>query len=288
MKVAVLGSTGMAGHMIAMYLQEKGYQIFRISRSERNTEFSRAVDVTKLEELSLCLDEFGCDIVINCIGLLQKSCEAHPDKAILINSYLPHFLEEKYKNSYVRVIHLSTDCVFSGAKGSYRDGDLPDGTTMYDRSKALGELINKKDLTFRMSIIGPDVDPKGTGLLNWFMQQQGTVYGYKYAIWNGVTTLELAEAIDHAIQDNLTGLYQLVPNKSICKYDLLLLFQKAFSKQDVNIEVNESFVLDKTLVNCRNDFDYVVKDYPEQVRLLGEWVRTHHSHYPEHYDTIEK
>ena len=288
MKVAVLGSTGMAGHMIAMYLQEKGYQIFRISRSEKNTESSRAVDVTQIEELSSCLDEFGCDVVINCIGLLQKSCEAHPDKAVLVNSYLPHFLEEKYKDSQVRVIHLSTDCVFSGAKGSYRDSDLPDGTTMYDRSKALGELINKKDLTFRMSIIGPDVDPKGTGLLNWFMQQQGTIYGYKYAIWNGVTTLELAEAIDHAIQDNLTGLYQLVPNKCICKYDLLLLFQKAFSKKDVNIKVNESFVLDKTLVNCRNDFDYVVKDYPEQVRLLGEWVRTHQSIYPEYYNTIEK
>ncbi len=142
MRVAVLGSTGMAGHMVSLYLEEAGYTVFRASRSERNTSRSCAIDVTDLESLRMWLAKVRPQGVVNCIGLLQQACEERPDQAILINSYLPHYLEHLFCREDTKVIHLSTDCVFSGSRGGYLENALPDGQTMYDRSKALGELQN--------------------------------------------------------------------------------------------------------------------------------------------------
>lgn len=226
MKIAVLGSTGMAGHVVAQYLEECGHTVYRASRSETNTGVSAAIDATDFKALGAWLDRIEPQAVINCIGLLQKACENRSDLAVLLNAYLPHWLEQKYKNSSVKIIHLSTDCVFSGDRGSYLENDLPDGRTMYDRSKALGEIVNDKDLTFRMSIIGPDIDPQGIGLFNWFMKQQGSIQGYGKAIWNGVTTIELARAISAALEQNLTGLYHLIQSEPIDKCSLLEILKK--------------------------------------------------------------
>ena len=283
-KVVVLGSTGMAGHIIAEYMGQKGFDVYRVSRSERNTEKSRGIDVINIDKLLIYLDEVCPDVVINCIGLLQKGCEEHPDAAVLINAYLPHCLENHYQNSNTKIIHLSTDCVFSGERGNYNENDLRDGASFYDRSKALGEICNTKDLTFRMSIIGPDIDENGTGLFNWFMKQNGTIKGYSKAIWNGVTTLELAEAIVAAIDENLCGLYHLVPEESINKYDLLKLFQKTFGKTNVIIEREEQVVLDKSLVNNRTDFSYKVKSYPVQIEYMKKWIEANKDLYPLYYN----
>ena len=168
MNIAVLGSTGMAGHVVARYLEERGHRVFRTSRSEKDTHTSAAIDVTDFSALGAWLTQVQADVVVNCVGLLQHACEEHPDRAVLVNSYLPHWLEQWTRDD-AKVIHLSTDCVFSGRRGGYREDDTPDGETMYDRSKSLGELRNGKDLTLRMSILGPDIDTKGTGLFNWFM-----------------------------------------------------------------------------------------------------------------------
>lgn len=282
MRVAVLGSTGMAGHVIAQYLEEKGYEVFRISRSEREGRHRAAIDVTDFSALETCLDRVEPDGVVNCVGLLQRACEARFDLGVLINSYLPHWLERKYADTAVRVIHLSTDCVFSGAAGGYREDDLPDGRTPYDRTKALGEIVNSKDLTFRMSIIGPDIDPAGTGLFNWFMGQTGEVKGFGGVRWNGVTTIELARAVDAALRKNLTGLYHLVPAESIDKCSLLGLFQRSFGRENVTICRVEEPVADKSLVNTREDFDFTVCDYPAQVENMRTWVAQHRTLYP-HY-----
>lgn len=282
MRVVVLGSTGMAGHVAAQYLEEKGYEIFRISRSERKGAHSAAIDVTDFSALEACLDQVKPDAVINCVGLLQKACEVRFDLGVLINSYLPHWLEQKYKDTAVKIVHLSTDCVFSGAVGGYKETDLPDGAIPYDRTKALGEINNSKDITFRMSIIGPDIDPEGTGLFNWFMRQTGEINGFGKVYWNGITTIELARAIDAAMSKNLTGLYHLVPAQSIDKCSLLTLFQKSFGKGDVTICRTEEPVADKSLVNTRKDFDFIVRDYPTQVEDMRTWVEQHRVLYP-HY-----
>lgn len=282
MRVVVLGSTGMAGHTVAQYLEEQGYEVFRISRSEQPGECRAAIDVTDFAALDACLDRVKPDGVINCIGLLQKACESRFDLGVLINSYLPHWLEQKYINTSVKVIHLSTDCVFSGAAGGYREDSLPDGLTPYDRTKALGEIDNSKDLTFRMSIIGPDIDPKGTGLFNWFMGQTGRINGFGKVFWNGVTTIELARAIDAAFKAKLAGIYHLVPTQGIDKYSLLMLFQKSFGRGDVTIYRVEEPVINKSLANTRVDFDFAVHDYPAQVKEMKLWVEQHRILYP-HY-----
>lgn len=282
-KIVVLGSTGMAGHIISLYLERHGFDVFRISRSETNTDKSSKIDVSNTDELMACIDEVKADVVVNCVGLLQKSCEERPDLAVLINSYLPHCLENHYRGTETKIIHLSTDCVFSGKKGCYAEEDLPDGCTFYDRSKALGEINNKKDLTFRMSIIGPDIDASGTGVLNWFMKQTGQVNGFTNALWNGITTLELAEAIEAAVNENISGVYQLVPKEYISKHDLLILFKKIFEKNDVDILPDSNFVMDKTLVNNRKDFMYLVKSYPEQLIRLRQWIEENSELYPDYY-----
>ena len=282
-KIVVLGSTGMAGHIISLYLEHHGFDVFRISRSETNSDKSSKIDVSNTDELMTCIDEIKADVVVNCVGLLQKSCEERPDLAVLINSYLPHCLENHYRGTETKIIHLSTDCVFSGKKGSYTEEDLPDGRTFYDRSKALGEINNKKDLTFRMSIIGPDIDASGTGLLNWFMKQTGQVNGFTNALWNGITTLELAEAIEAAVNENISGVYHLVPKEYISKHDLLILFKKIFEKNDVDILPDSNFVMDKTLVNNRKDFMYLVKSYPEQLIRLRQWIEENSELYPDYY-----
>lgn len=282
MKLVVLGSTGMAGHVVAQYLEEQGHQVFRTSRSEKNGPRSAGIDVTDLGALGRWLDQVAPEAVVNCVGLLQRACEIRFDLSVLINSYLPHWLENKYAGSPTRVVHLSTDCVFSGARGGYRENDLPDGPTPYDRTKALGELRNGKDLTFRMSIIGPDIDPKGTGLLNWFMAQTGDIRGFGEVYWNGVTTIELARAIHAALAQGLTGLYHLTPDQSIDKYSLLKLFQASFGKIDVTITRVEEPRIDKSLVNTRTDFDFSIRDYPTQMADMRAWVEAHRALYP-HY-----
>ena len=282
-RVLVLGSTGMAGHVISTYLEERGYDVYTTSRSASSSPKSRAIDVTDFQALEAWMKCLELDVIVNCIGILQKQADESPHLAILVNAYLPHWLEHTYQGTNTKIIHLSTDCVFSGRRGLYRETDEPDGPTMYDRSKALGEIHNSKDLTFRMSIIGPDRNEKGTGLFHWFMGQTGETNGYSEVYWNGVTTIHLAQAIDAAIQQGLTGLYQLTPKEPINKYDLLLLFQQVFGKTDVKIKPLSSVSLNKTLLNTRTDFAFQLKSYPEQVRDMKDWVDSHKDMYGKRY-----
>ncbi len=282
-RVVVLGGTGMAGHVIAMYLAEQGYDIYITSKSAKNDIKSKSIDATDFDSLDAWLNDVNPDIIINCIGVLPKQADSYPDEAILLNAYLPQRLSRAFRDTRVKIIHLSTDCVFSGKRGKYSEKDIPDGITLYDRSKALGEIVNNKDLTFRMSIIGPDKHEQGIGLFNWFMGQTGEISGYTHAIWNGVTTIHLAQAIDAAIKQNLTGLYQLAPKEAINKYNLLLLFQQVFHKDDVHIIPYDSFRVDKSLANTRSDFLFEIKPYPTQIEEMRDWIYDHKSIYGKKY-----
>ncbi|MEG1738668.1 MAG: SDR family NAD(P)-dependent oxidoreductase, partial [Odoribacter sp.] len=166
--------------------------------------------------------------------------------------------------------------------GPYTEDSLPDGKTFYDKSKALGELTDDKNLTFRCSIVGPDVNKDGIGLLNWFMAQQGEVRGFTKAIWTGLTTLELAKAMEYEANEKSAGLVNMVPEGSICKYDLLQLFNKNLLDNKIVIQPDDSFVLDKTLIRTNFKPSYTPKQYPEQVSEMAEWVNSHsflYSHY---------
>lgn len=274
----------MAGHLISLYFKEQGHRVVGFARSASKlldeTIVGDASDMTLIKQV---VEEGDYDAIINCIGLLNQFAENNKAMAVLLNGYLPHFLVEITKGMRTKVIHMSTDCVFVGNNGPYYEDSFPNGTTFYDRSKALGEINNDKDLTFRNSIIGPDIKESGIGLFNWFMKQNGPIQGFTGAIWTGVTTYTLAKAMEVALIENLTGLYNLVNNESINKYNLCSLFNKYFKGGEVVVHPDDRLQLDKSLRRKRNDFSFVVPSYEQQIKEMREWVDNHKELYP-HYN----
>lgn len=284
MKILVLGCNGMAGHLISLYFKEQGHEVDGFARST-STLLDKTIvgDASDMPFIKQTIDEGNYDAVINCIGLLNQFAENNKAMAVLLNGYLPHYLVEITRDTKTRIIHMSTDCVFAGNDGPYSEDSFPNGQTFYDRSKAMGEINNSKNLTFRNSIIGPDIKASGIGLFNWFMKQKGPIGGYTGAIWTGVTTYTLAKAMEAALKENLTGLYNLVNNESINKFDLCSLFNKYFRAGEVKINPDGKLQLDKTLIRKRNDFSFVVPSYEQQIKEMREWVDAHRSLYP-HYN----
>lgn len=274
MKYLVLGAAGMAGHLIACYLKEQGEEVEGVDLYESPCCHTYVMNICEFNRLENLIQKNNYDIIINCVGILNQAADEHKELAVLLNSYLPHFLVKVTQTMKTRIIQMSTDCVFSGKKGNYTENDIPDGDTFYDRSKALGELNDNKNLTFRNSIIGPDINAKGIGLFNWFMKQSGEINGYDKSLWTGVTTLTLAKAMHKASYDNLSGLYNLVNNKKISKYHLVKLFKK-YSYKNLIIHKTDGIDHDKSLYCTRHDFDFVVPDYEIQICEMFEWIRDH-------------
>lgn len=284
MKFLILGCNGMAGHQISLYLQEQGHDVtgFALEKS-RLLNKSIAGDATDFKTLKKIIQDGKYDTVINCIGILNQFAENNHALATLLNSYLPHFVASVANEVGAQVIHMSTDCVFSGKRGQYTEDDLPDGATFYDRSKALGELNDDKNITLRNSIVGPDINEKGIGLLNWFMHQNGEINGFTKAMWTGQTTLQLAKTMEAAALERATGLYNTVPETSISKYDLLRLFNKYLRNGKISIHPVEGVNADKSLKRTRFDFNYIIPDYEKMVSDAADWIYSHKSLYP-HYN----
>lgn len=282
MRALVLGASGMAGHVVSIYLDEHGFDVVPLSGHKSIVDKTIVLDLTDTQKFEAFLKDHEFDVIVNCAGILIEQSEKRKDLATSINSFLPHYLEHRFENGPTKIIHLSTDCVFSGKNAPYKEDSPFDGELFYDRSKALGEIINNKDLTFRMSIIGPDASPEGIGLFNWFEKQSGTIFGFKNSMWNGITTIELAKGIVAAIENNLTGLYHLVPETNISKYDLLKLFKNVFERNDITVQLKENEPTDKTLLNTRKDFAFTPPDYPSMITEMKVWIDSHTELYP-HY-----
>lgn len=229
------------------------------------------------------LKEGDYDVVINCIGLLNQECDREPSRAVFLNSYLPHFIADILKGTNTKLIHMSTDCVFSGKTGNYSESSFRDGETFYDRTKALGEVEDDRNLTFRNSIIGPDINEEGIGLLNWFLKQDGTINGYTKAIWTGVTTLTLAKAMERAVVEGISGIYNLVNNEVINKFDLLGLFNKHLRSGGISIQPKENVNLNKSLFNNRKDFSFEIPSYEQMIVEMKEWIYAHKELYPHYF-----
>lgn len=283
MEFLVLGCNGMAGHMVSLYLKSKGYNVTGFARKPSPyvpTIVGDAVDFSFLKEI---VEKHTFDAVINCVGILNQFAEQDHPQAILLNSYLPHYLAAVTNKLSTQIVHISTDCVFSGEQGGYTELSFPDGKSFYDRTKALGELNDGKNVTLRTSIVGPDLKPSGIGLMNWFLQQKVTVSGFSGALWTGQTTLQLAKTIEAAVLDHAHGLYNAVPNHNISKYELLKLFNKYIRNNPIEIKKADKFIADKTLVRTRwDDFDYSVPGYETMVKELGIWMKEHKRMYPQY------
>lgn len=284
MKILVLGCNGMAGHLISLYFKEQGHEVIGFARSASKLIDTTIIgDASDIAFLNRIICEGSYDAIINCIGLLNQFADNNKAMAILLNGYLPNYLVEITKKTKTRIIQMSTDCVFAGNDGPYFEDSCPNGMSFYDRSKAIGEINNEKDLTFRNSIVGPDIKKSGIGLFNWFMNQHGPIEGFTGAIWTGVTTYTLAKAMEAALMEGLTGLYNLVNNESINKFDLCSLFNKHFRANEVEINPNNRLQLDKSLRRKRKDFSFVVPAYEQQIIELRKWVDAHRALYP-HYN----
>lgn len=282
MKFLVLGVSGMAGHVIALYLKEKGHQVLGYSRRPVSFVDCIAGDVRDTEKLTDIISDGNFDAVINAVGVLNQFADNDHEAAVYLNSYLPHFLEKATKHLRTKIVHMSTDCVFSGHTGPYTEDSPCDGQTFYDRSKALGELRDEKNITLRNSIIGPDINENGIGLLNWFMKQSGTVNGYTKAMWTGLTTLQLAKAMEAAVEQDAVGLVNMVYEKNISKYELLKLFNRHLRGDGLEIVPFDGFVADKTLVRTNFDFQYYIPSYDVMISEMADWMRKHKELYP-HY-----
>lgn len=275
-KIAIIGAGGMAGHIVSLYLSGTGkYSVLNLARNSKVPPGCLPVDVKDVEAVSKSLVDFSPEVVINCVGTLVKESADRPGDAAFVNGYFPHFLEELVKENGWRLIHLSTDCVFSGLKGGYSESDFRDGKDFYAQSKAMGEVINGRDLTIRTSIVGPELKAKATGLFHWLMTSRGTVKGYEKVFWNGVTTLELAKAIDAFISAGTTGLCHLPSPEKISKHGLITLMRDTWGRKEPQIVPEPGVVSDKTLVSTRSDLPYTPRDYKTQFAELKAWMFSH-------------
>lgn len=285
MRFLVLGATGMAGHTISIYLSERGHEVWGYSRRKAGfLQRSLLGDALAISTIASAIDESRPDVIVNCIALLNADCDKRPDLAVYLNSYLPHWLAHATERSETRVFHISSDGIFAGNGGPYDERSVPDGESLYFRTKALGELRNGKDLTLRTSVVGPDIDPGGIGLLNWFMAQSASVKGWTGAIWTGLTSLELARAIEACAIDGSAGLVNMVPDgPGISKADLLRLFSEHMCGGGVEVVDDDSVQLDKTLVRTALPDGYRPQGYVAQIADMAKWIDCHQELYPDRY-----
>ncbi len=273
-KILIIGSKGMLGHILKKYLESLNkYEVFATHRNEKDLKSREfLLNVFDTTALNGVLEKIKPDFVVNCAGILNKTAEENPDIAIFVNGYIPHYLDKMSIKYNYKLIHITTDCVFSGKTGNYKEDDFKDATSYYGMSKSIGEVNNNKTFTIRTSIIGPDENPNGIGLFNWFINQKGTINGYTNVFWSGVTTLELSKAIEYSFNKDVTGIYHLTNGIKISKYDLLKLIQKQFDKKDVEIIPYDNYFSDKSLVNTRKDFDFNVKNYELMIKEMYEYI----------------
>jgi len=272
MRWLVIGGGGMAGHMIVDYLQKRGAGEIFFTAREKRPKGALLLDVRDAAATEALIRCAKPDIIVNCAGLLKEEAERNAADAFEINGLLPHRLRRAADRAGARLIQISTDCVFSGERGDYTERDAPDGRTVYARSKTLGEIVDHPHVTVRTSFIGPEIRSRGIGLFKWFMESRGTVKGYSNVWWNGVTTLELARAVEFLAGRPVSGLVHLHAPRKITKCQLLQLISEIFGKRDVEIVPDGAFKLDRTLVSTRPDFPCRAPDYPAMLRELRDWM----------------
>jgi len=280
MRVLVFGASGMIGSaMVRVLSKKKDWQVFGTLRSESVKRFFSpaiannlisGVDINNYETLVRIYSQIRPNVVINCIGLTKHHTDADaPLLAIPINSLLPHRMAELCAIASARLVHVSTDCVFSGAKGDYKELDSADAHDLYGKSKFLGEVNYPHAITLRTSTIGNELQSK-YGLLEWFLSQQGECKGFSRAIFSGLPNTVFAQVVGDVVIPNpeLSGLYH-VGAGPIGKYDLLRLIADVYCKS-VEIDKDEQFVIDRSLNSERfkQATGYVAPAWPDLIQSM--------------------
>ncbi|QNG99594.1 dTDP-4-dehydrorhamnose reductase family protein [Pseudomonas sediminis] len=283
MKVLVLGVTGMLGNAVfRVFSADAAYQAWGTLRSaaalrhfpqNSHARLLCGVDVLDQDTLTSVMARVKPDVVINCVGLIKQLADAKdPLTALPINAMLPHRLARLCELGGARLIHISTDCVFSGRKGLYLESDLSDAEDLYGKSKYIGELHDMAHaITLRTSIIGHELG-SNHALVDWFLSQQGSVRGFTKAIFSGLPTVELARVMKGFViaHPQLNGLYH-VAAQPIDKFRLLSLVAAQYGKA-IEIRPDDALVIDRSLDGSRfrEATGYVAPDWPELIRRMHE------------------
>lgn len=285
MKILILGGDGMLGHQLLRSWQcthdvrvtlrrdEEAYGSYGLF-DDANSYYG--IDVCQMSCLQRVIDDFKPQAIVNAVGIVKQRQEAKDTIAsIEINALLPHRLALLCADNGVRLVHLSTDCVFSGRKGSYAESDEPDALDLYGRSKLLGEVHAEHCITLRTSIIGLELARKKS-LIEWFLGQQGEVHGFTRAIYSGFTTLEMARIIEKLLleQPSLHGLWQ-VASQPVDKFTLLSMLQERLEDHSRQLVPDGSFACDRSLVGQRfsDAIGYQVPSWQTMLDELAEQIK---------------
>lgn len=282
MRVLVLGASGMLGNaMLRVMSDQDGWAVYGSLRSSNpalqalapRAQLLHGVHADQPDSLMDAFTRSRPQVVINCVGLVKQLASADdPLEAIPINALLPHRLAKLCELAQARLVHISTDCVFSGSKGKYIESDMPDAEDLYGRSKLLGEVSDRHAITLRTSIIGHELG-RDHGLIGWFLSQQGRVKGYTEAIFSGLPTRELARVVRDIVIPNteLHGLYHLAA-EPISKHDLLQIVNRVYGKA-LQIEPDERFKINRSLdaTRFKEASGYVPPAWPDLIAQMCEF-----------------
>lgn len=281
LNVLILGVNGMLGNTLFRYfLNFQEYNVIGICRNVNDNlkKFSgniqSGVDVLDYSSLIGIFFKYKPDVVINCVGIIKQMDQSkNVLSTVPINSLFPHQLNLLCDLANSRLIHFSTDCVFSGLTGNYVESDIPDPIDLYGRSKLIGEVVNSNSsLTLRTSIIGHELNSNNS-LLNWFLSSKDEIYGYKNAFFSGLTTLQVAQTLHYYIfpNPNISGLYHLASQK-ISKFELLTYISEVYS-HNILIKPDTSYFIDRSL-NCsklKADTGYQAIPWYEQILEMNKF-----------------
>lgn len=255
MKILILGASGLIGSNIFNFLSRNtDHQVFGSYRNSNAFNLNHGASSLNLisynlkesiSELDEILSSLRPDLIINALGI-TKHVEEERATVIRVNSLFPHQLAKISTKLGIRLIHISTDCVFSGKRGMYVEGDLPDATDLYGRSKILGEVNYDNHLTLRISTIGKEITSKN-GLLEWFLATQDSCFGYKRAIFSGLPSKYFAHILNKFVfpRPEIIGLYH-VSSIPIDKFTLLQNLATFYNKR-IEVISNEEFMIDRSL-----------------------------------------
>lgn len=280
MTLLILGGAGMLGHKLWQTASRRAetwgtVRDSRTLRSDMPFDGRRLISDVHAENFDTIERAFAStrpDVVVNCVGVVKQRGEAKdPITALTVNSLFPHRLAALCHSAGARLIHLSTDCVFSGRSGQYRESDDPDAVDLYGRTKQLGEVSGPGLLTLRTSIIGRELGTS-QGLVEWFLAQRGRAPGFTKAVFSGLTTIELSRVIVNIVESHrdLEGVYH-VASTPITKHDVLVRLNEAFDR-GLTIEPDESVRIDRSLdaTRFRQATGYRAPDWPAMITELAD------------------
>lgn len=274
-RIIIFGASGMLGHVLYSELK-KNHEVIGTVRNEKwHPELHVGYEISNLKKIEKLIGDYRPDFVINCIGII-KQLKQSKDKilSLEVNSLWPHKLAEISDRYKAKMIHFSTDCVFSGAKGNYLESDLADARDTYGLSKYMGEVDYPHSLTLRTSIIGHELN-SSVSLIDWFLSQENDCKGFTHAIYSGLPTIVVARFLENVIfKKFISGVYHF-SSEPISKFDLLKLVANEYGKK-ISINASDELKIDRSLKSnhLRQELNWLPASWPSMIQQMHEHYET--------------